>query len=115
MEHHNKERGFVCDESHDDGRVDQFVGFVTSHRTLNIVTCFHILSFVVFHTLNDDTIVTCMLTARGHILSNMQDPILHIMQLIQFCHSFKFSVTITNNFIGDDVDIRAPHGARAYP
>jgi hypothetical protein len=104
-EHHNKERGFVCDESHDDGQVDQFVGFVTSHRTLNIVTCFHIHSFVVFHTLNNDTIVTCMLTARSHILSNMQDRVLQIMQLIQFCHSFKFSVTITNNFIGDNVDI----------
>ena len=105
MEHHNKERGFVCDESHDDGRVDQFAGFVTSHRTLNIVTCFHIHSFVVFHTLKDDTIVTCMLTARDHILSNMQDRVLQIMQLIQFCHAFKFLVTIMNNFIGDDVDI----------
>ncbi len=75
------------------------------HRTVNIVTCFHIHSFVVFHTLNDDTIVTCMLTARDHILSNMQDRVLQIMQLIQFGHSFKFLVTITNNFIGDDVDI----------
>ncbi len=46
-----------------------------------------------------------MLTARGHILSNMQDHILQIMQLIQFNHSFKFSVTITNNFIGNNVDI----------
>jgi hypothetical protein len=27
------------------------------------------------------------------------------MQLIQFCHLFKFLVTITNNFIGNDVDI----------
>jgi hypothetical protein len=27
------------------------------------------------------------------------------MQLIQFCHAFKFLVTITNNFIGNDVDI----------
>ncbi len=27
------------------------------------------------------------------------------MQLIQFCHSFNFLVTITNNFIGDNVDI----------
>jgi hypothetical protein len=46
-----------------------------------------------------------MLTARGHILSNMQDQVLQIMQLIQFCHLFKFLVTITNNFIGNDVDI----------
>ncbi len=55
--------------------------------------------------LKDNTIVTCMLTARDHILSNMQDRILQIMQLIQFCNVFKFSVTITNNFIGDNVDI----------
>jgi hypothetical protein len=46
-----------------------------------------------------------MLTARDHILSNMQDCVLQIMQLIQFCHAFKFSVTIMNNFIGNDVDI----------
>jgi hypothetical protein len=46
-----------------------------------------------------------MLTARDHILSNMLDHVLQIMQLIQFRHAFKFSVTITNNFIGDDVDI----------
>ncbi len=46
-----------------------------------------------------------MHTARDHILPNMQDRVLQIMQLIQFCHAFKFSVTITNNFIGDDVDI----------
>jgi hypothetical protein len=103
--HDNKERDLFCDENHDDGRVDQFVGFVSSHRTVNIVTCFHIHSFVVFHTLQNDTIVTCMLTARDHILSNMQDRVLQIMQLIQFRHAFKFLVTITNNFIGDDVGI----------
>ncbi len=78
---------------------------MTLHRTLSIVTCFHIHSFVVFHTLKDDAIIACMLTARGHILSNMQDCVLQIMQLIQFCNSFKFLVTITNNFIGNNVDI----------
>jgi hypothetical protein len=35
----------------------------------------------------------------------MQDCILQIMQLIQFPHELKFLVTITNNFIGDDVGI----------
>ncbi len=104
-EYHNKERGFFHDESHDDGQVDQFVGFMSLHRTVIIVTCFHIHSFVVFHTLKDDTIVTCMLPARDCILSNMQDRVLQIMQLIQFCHAFKFLVTIMNNFIGNDVDI----------
>jgi hypothetical protein len=105
MEHHNKERDLFRDENHDDGQVDQFVGFVSSHRTVNIVTCFHILSFVVFHTLKNHTIVTCMLTARDHILSNIQDCILQIMQLIQLRHAFKFLVTVTNNFIGDNVGI----------
>ncbi len=93
------------DENHDDGQVDQFVGFVSLHRTVNIVTCFHTHSFVVFHTLKNNTIVTCMLTARDHILSNMQDRVLQIMQLIQFCHVFRFLVTITNNFIGNNVGI----------
>ncbi len=63
-EHHNKEKDLFRDENHDDGQIDQFVGFVSLHRTVNIVTCFHIHSFVVFHTLKNDTIVTCMLTAR---------------------------------------------------
>jgi hypothetical protein len=101
----NKERDLFRDENHDDGQVDQFVGFMSLHRTFNIDTCFHIHSFVVFHMLKNDTIITCMLTARDHILSNMQDRILQIMQLIHFCHAFKFLVTITNDFIGDDVGI----------
>jgi hypothetical protein len=78
---------------------------VSLHRTVNIVTCFHIHSFEVFHTLKNNTIVMCMLTARDHILSNMQDCVRQIMQLIQFCHALKFSVTITNNFIGDNIGI----------
>ena len=52
-----------------------------------------------------DTIVTCMLTARNHILSNMQNRILQLMQLIQYWNYSTFSTSITNNFIGVDVQL----------
>jgi hypothetical protein len=67
-----------------DGQCDQFVGFVSSHTTGKIVDAFHLHSFAVFHTTKGkETIVTCILTARNHILSNMQDRVLQLMQLIQ--------------------------------
>jgi hypothetical protein len=47
--------------------------------------------------------VTCLLTARNHILLNMQDQILQIVQLIQYRISHLFSILITNNFIGEEV------------
>ncbi len=81
----------------------QFVGFVSSHKKGRLLTSFHIHSLVVFHTdLQKNTIVTCILTAQNHIMSNMQDWLLHIMQLIQYCHVSSFSTVITNEFIGDD-------------
>jgi hypothetical protein len=49
------------------------------------------------------TIVTCLLTARNHILLNMQDQILQIVQLIQYRVSNLFSILISNNFIGEEV------------
>ncbi len=53
---------------------NQFVGFVSSHKKGTLLTSFHIHSFIVFHTdLQKNTIVTCILTSRNHILSNMQD------------------------------------------
>ena len=89
-----------------DGQRDQFVGFVSSHTTGNIVDAFHLHSFAVFHiTKGKDTVVTCMLTARNHILSNMQDRVLQVMQLIQYQNHSTFSTTITNNFIGVDVQL----------
>ncbi len=51
------------------------------------------------------TIVTCLLTARNHILLNMQDQILQIVQLIQYSISQMFSMVITNNFIGEEVTL----------
>ncbi len=82
---------------------NQFVGFVSSHKKGTLLTSFHIHSFVVFHTdLQKNTIVTCILTSRNHIMSNMQDRLLQLMQLIQYCHVFSFSTIITNHFIGEE-------------
>ena len=77
------ERGLFQDET--DGQCNQFVGFVSSHTTGKIVDSFHLHSFAVFHTINEKcTIVTCIVTARNHMLSNMQDRVLQLMQLIQY-------------------------------
>jgi hypothetical protein len=62
----------------------QCVGFVSSHKKGTLLTSFHVHSFVVFHTeFQKNTIVTCILTAQNHIMSNMQDRFLQLMQLIQ--------------------------------
>jgi hypothetical protein len=90
------------DDSNDEN--NQFVGFVSSHKKGTLLTSFHIHSFlVVFHTdLQKNTIVTCILTAQNHIMSNMQDHLLQIIQLIQYPHVSLFSTVITNHFIGED-------------
>jgi hypothetical protein len=89
-----------------DGQCDLFVGFVSSHTTGKLVDAFHLHSFAVFHTTKGkETIVTCILTARNHILSNMQDRVLQLMQLIQYRKYSSFSTSITNNFIGVDVQL----------
>ncbi len=85
-------------------RCNQFVGFVTLHRKGNVLVSFHIHSFAVFYTEEGPaTIVTCLLTARNHILLNMQDRILQIVQLIQYRISHLFSMVIRNDFIGEEV------------
>jgi len=87
-----------------DGQRNQFVGFVSSHTTGKIVDSFHLHSFAVVHTIKGkDIIVTCIVTARNHILSNMQDCVLQLMQLIQYRNYGTFSTSITNHFIGVDV------------
>ncbi len=71
------QRSLFRDET--DSQRDQFVGFVSSHTTGKIVDPFHLHSFAVFHTTKgQDTIVTCVLTARNHILLNMQDCVLQL-------------------------------------
>jgi hypothetical protein len=52
--------------------------------------------------LQKNTIVICILTSRNHIMSNMQDQLLQLMQLIQYCHVSLFSTIITNHFIGEE-------------
>jgi hypothetical protein len=85
---------------------NQFFGFVSSHKKDILLTSFHIHSFVVFHNdLQKNTIVTCILTAQNHIMSNMQDPLLQLMQMIQYCHVSLFSTVITNHFIGEDLNL----------
>jgi hypothetical protein len=87
-------------------RCNQFVGFVASHKKGNVLVSFHIHSFAVFYTEEGpSTIVTCLLTARSHILLNMQDRILQIVQLIQYSISQLFSMVITINFIGEEVTL----------
>jgi hypothetical protein len=81
---------------------NHFVGFVSSHKKGTLLTSFHIHSFVMFHTdLQVNTIVTCILTSRNHMMSNMQDQLLQLMQLIQYCNVSSFSTLIINKFIGE--------------
>jgi hypothetical protein len=73
------------------------------HKKGTLLTSFHIHSFVLFHTdLQKNTIVTCILTSRNHIMSNMQDCLLQLMQLIQYWHVSLFFTVITNHFIGEE-------------
>jgi hypothetical protein len=61
----------------------QFVGFVSSYTKSNVLTSFHLNSFVTFYMDSDsNTIVTCSSSTRHHILSNMQDPLMHLLQLM---------------------------------
>ncbi len=95
-------------------RKNQFVGFVSSHKKGTLLTSFHIHSLVVFHTdLQKNKIVTCILTAQNHIMSNMQDGLLQIMQLIQYPHVLSFSPVITNEFIGEDFYV-SQHSIDSY-
>jgi hypothetical protein len=82
----------------------QFVGFVSSHSKSNILTSFHPHSFVTFYMDSDsNTVITCAITARHHILSNMQHPHMQLIQLIQFWTTQSFPVLFTNKIIGSDI------------
>ncbi len=61
-------------EDNSNNEKNRFVGFVSSHKKGTLLTSFHIHIFVVFHTdFQKKTIVTCTLTSRNHMMSNMQD------------------------------------------
>jgi hypothetical protein len=63
----------------------QFVEFVSSYTWFNVLKSFHLHSFVTFYAVSDsNTVVTCSLTTRHHILSNMQDRLLQLLQLMHF-------------------------------
>ncbi len=77
-----------------------FLGLCLHTKKSTLLTSFHIHSLLVFHTgLQKNTIVTFILTEQNHILSNMQDWLLQIMQLIQYPHVSSISTVTTNEFI----------------
>jgi hypothetical protein len=84
----------------------QFVGFVSSYTQFNVLTLFHLHNFIPFYTDSDfNTVVTCSLTTRHHILSNMQDCLIKLLQLMQYWKNESFSLKLTNTVIGSDVKI----------
>ncbi len=63
----------------------EFVGFVSFYSWFNVLTLFHLHSFVTFYTDSDsNTVVTCSLTTRHCILSNMQNHLIQLLQMMQF-------------------------------
>jgi hypothetical protein len=52
-----------------------------------------------------NTVVTCSLTTRHHILSNMQDRLIQLLQLMQYWKTESFSLSLANTAIGSDVKI----------
>jgi hypothetical protein len=46
-------------------------------------------------------------------MSNMQDCLLQLMQLIQYLHVSLFSIVITNEFIGEDI-YPSPNSIEGY-
>ncbi len=84
----------------------QFVGFVSSYTWFNVLASFHLHSFVTFYMDSDpNTVVTCSSTTRHHIISNMQDRLLQLLQLMQFWKTESFYLSLTNKVIGSDVKI----------
>jgi hypothetical protein len=85
----------------------QFIGIVSSYTRFNDLMWFRQHSFVTFYTDSDsNTVVTCSLTTRHHILSNMQDHLVQLLQLMQFWKNESFSLSLTNTIIGSDVKIK---------
>jgi hypothetical protein len=85
----------------------QFFGFVSSYTKFNVLTSFHLHSFVTFYMDSDsNTVLTYSLTARHHILSNMmQNHLMQLLQLMQFWKTDFFAVSFMNKVIGLDVKI----------
>ncbi len=90
----------LFDKIHDI-REHQFVGFVSSDTTKSkVLNLFHLHSFVTFYTeTHKKTIITCILTARHHIHSNMQDRLMQLVQLIQYAKNGALSMSISNKVL----------------
>jgi hypothetical protein len=54
---------------------------------------------------DSNTVATCKLTTRHHILSNMQDCLMQLLQLMQIWKVQSFPDSLTNKVIGSDVKI----------
>ena len=87
----------LFDKIHDI-REHQFVGFVSSDTIKNnVLNSFHLHSFVTFYTdRHKETIITCILTTRHHIQSNMQDRLMQLVQLIQYAKNGALSMSVSN-------------------
>jgi hypothetical protein len=92
----------------------QFVGFVSSHTSNNTISGFCLDSFAVFHCdVNGNTIVTCLVTARHHIHSNMQDHLVQLIQLNQKMIGITGLLILINSHIGGDISLQ-PWSQKAY-
>jgi len=84
-----------------------FMGFVASNtKEKKYLVGFHMASFVIFKTdtLGNNTVVVCMLTSRHHILSNMQDRLLQLVQIYQkIQEKIDYQLIIGNEDIGGDI------------
>ncbi len=88
--------------------------FASAHTSDNSLYGFCLHSFAVFHCdVNGNTIVTCLVTARHHILSNMQDHLLQLIQLNQKKFGITGSLIRTNSHIGGDTSLQ-PWSRNAY-
>jgi hypothetical protein len=51
--------------------------------------------------------VVCTITSHHHILLNLQDRLLQLLQIFQYLHhNIEFELLITNNVVGDDVTLQ---------
>jgi len=103
--------GSLFDKIHDI-REHQFVGFVSSDTIKNnVLNSFHLHSFVTFYTdRHKETIITCILTTRHHIQSNMQDRLMQLVQLIQYAKNGALSMSVSNEVLNVAIttnDLRA--------
>jgi hypothetical protein len=89
----------------------KFVGFVTAQIQDKVVKGFHIHSFALYYTQNimltskptKTTVVICVLSSRIHIQSMMQDRVFQVLQLLQHKETGDYLMSLTNQFIGNDV------------